>query len=265
MMEEDQESLFGPGTDLVFSLAAIFILLFFLSLGLLQDLIGFLDPKDYKEAYENCSDQYKDCKESEKECRESLEGCNRDKKLCEQDREEFKNNWLGCIKEAKEKEQPPLITLDEASYTFKFTIGSAELSPAFKNELLTTIIPKIEKLATEHNCDTLEIYGHTDGQAYGAYPPQDFDNVFHKGLEGHGFSRVSPSSNLELGMLRAGSLLEFLRQERVANIRYYRVYSAGQFILPNGTLAHSLQNGNDPERRRIEIRLSRSKDLYRSP
>ena len=75
--------------------------------------------------------------------------------------------------------------------------------------------------------------------------------------------KIKSSSNLELGMQRAVSVVEFLKS-RLLNrsyIKTIRPYSGGQLIDSNGEIADSNDTSSNSSRRRIEIRLSRSRDL----
>jgi len=173
------------------------------------------------------------------------------------------------INKIRSKEQPPLITLDEAEgYTFE--TGLAILSEHFQSDLNNSIIPEIERRAKEYICDIIEVYGYTDGQPYpkGVASQNNMDENLLTGIETTQIENLKAASNLELGMLRAASIVIFLKKSqdvgRLPGIKMIRPYSGGQLILPTGEIALSNVTENDPRRRRIEIRLSRSRDLHKN-
>jgi len=172
------------------------------------------------------------------------------------------------IQKIREKEQPPLIILDEAK-NYSFETGAGEISEHFKKKLQNDIIPYLEKMSVEYDCDVIEVYGYTDGQAYRyRYSNNNnMDKALLSYLEKTQFPKLSASSNLELGMLRAAAIVYFLKKSQekghLQNIKIIRPYSGGQLILPNGTIALVSDNQPKAQRRRIELRLSRSRDLHK--
>jgi len=88
-------------------------------------------------------------------------------------------------------------------------------------------------------------------------------------LENNEFPDLSATSNLELGMLRAASIVHVLKEYQfqddthLSKIRIIRPYSGGQLILEDGTIASASDNKPSKKRRRIELRLSRSRDLHK--
>ncbi len=174
------------------------------------------------------------------------------------------------LSEIRKKEQPPLIILDEAeNYTFE--TGSGKILHHFQDALQTEIIPHIEKMSLEYDCDVVEVYGYTDGQLYKQRDSNwtQMDEILLKYLEQNQSLNLNVTSNLELGMLRAASIVSFLKayqaqdENHLKNIKTIRPYSGGQLILPNGKIAYPSDNQPDAQRRRIELRLSRSRDLHK--
>lgn len=168
------------------------------------------------------------------------------------------------IDKLKKHKQPPLITLDEAS-GYAFNSGLANLSIKFRTNL-RKIIKKIKIYANKYHCDTIEVYGYTDGQPFASVNgTAKFDKELHLCLAHSGcdINKIKPSSNLELGMQRAVSVANFLKSNlsHDQHIRIVRPYSGGQFIDSNGKIASLYNSSSNSSRRRIEIRLSRSKDL----
>jgi len=167
----------------------------------------------------------------------------------------------------KEHQQPPLIVLDEA-HGFSFSSSSASLSSQFKSQLIASVLEKIKRFSREHRCDIVEVYGYTDAVPFlGAGGGMKFDNALHDCLEnGCDIDAIPASSNLELGMKRAVAVVEFLKPRVMGQdsmIQIIRPYSAGQFIDERGRVASSDDHQSNRLRRRIEIRLSRSRDFQR--
>ena len=172
------------------------------------------------------------------------------------------------ISKLKEHQQPPLIVLDEA-HGYSFSSSSALLSNNFSYQLEKSVIQKIQSFSKEYKCDTVEVYGYTDGQPFSVNTvrtTQSFDDALHQCLvdKSCDIDNIQASSNLELGMKRAVSVVEFLKS-RLLNSKSYiktiRPYSGGAFIDAKGRIAKIDDRIGDKERRRIEIRLSRSRDL----
>jgi len=165
----------------------------------------------------------------------------------------------------KEHQQPPLIVLNEAK-GYSFGSSSASLNGHFKELLSTSVVEQINKFAKEHKCDIVEVYGYTDATPFGKSVRDDnFDNELHHCLvDGCNIDAIEASSNLELGMKRAVAIVEFLKPKllyRGSPIKIIRPYSGGQFIDEKGKIATITDRKSNGVRRRIEIRLSRSRDF----
>ena len=170
------------------------------------------------------------------------------------------------ISKLKEHQQPPLIVLDEA-HGYSFSSSSATLNPRFKQSINRAVVQKIEQFAKKYKCDIVEIYGYTDGRPFskGISNRDSFDKSLHECLVyGCDIDNIQASSNLELGMKRAVSVVEFLKPKLIRKnspIKIIRPYSGGGFIDEVGRVALIDEVSNNRLRRRIEIRLSRWKDL----
>ena len=170
------------------------------------------------------------------------------------------------ISKLKQHQQPPLIVLDEA-HGYSFSSSSAILNSNFQINLTNSVLKKIEKSAKKYKCDIVEVYGYKDGQPFSRKIPSDqsFDKSLHYCLiNGCYIDNIQASSNLELGMKRAVSVVEFLKPKLVKRgspIKIIRPYSGGGFIDEDGRIASIDEVYSNKLRRRIEIRLSRSKDL----
>ena len=170
------------------------------------------------------------------------------------------------ISKLKEHQQPPLIVLDEA-HGYSFSSSSATLNEHFKTTIDGSIIQKIESSAKKYKCDIVEVYGYTDGKPFSRNISggKSFDKSLHKCLlDGCDIDKIQASSNLELGMKRAVSVVDFLKPRLLKKgsiIKIIRPYSGGGFIDELGRVALLDEVSNNGLRRRIEIRLSRLRDL----
>nr|VFK32449.1 MAG: hypothetical protein BECKMB1821G_GA0114241_11126 [Candidatus Kentron sp. MB]VFK35723.1 MAG: hypothetical protein BECKMB1821I_GA0114274_11402 [Candidatus Kentron sp. MB]VFK77445.1 MAG: hypothetical protein BECKMB1821H_GA0114242_11402 [Candidatus Kentron sp. MB] len=167
---------------------------------------------------------------------------------------EEKNQGLELEKQRLKK--PPIITLSEETREFRFPSSSAEISAAFVEALRRRTIPELDRLSKEYHCDVIEIIGHTDGVPI---------KKAHSNIDYITYSKddLVFGSNLDLGMLRAISVMKIFeeakKQGALAQIKYFIPYSAGQFVLPDKNLTWGAKTEGDSARRRIEIRLLRSK------
>ncbi len=170
------------------------------------------------------------------------------------------------ISQLKQHQQPPLIVLDEA-HGYSFASSSALLNENFKTNLNHSVIKEIEKFAKKYKCNVVEVYGYTDGKPFSQKTllTKSFDKSLHHCLlEECDIDKIEASSNLELGMKRAVSVVKFLEKNLIkkgSNIQLIRPYSGGGFIDEKGRIASIDDVSNNKLRRRIEIRLSRSSDL----
>jgi len=157
----------------------------------------------------------------------------------------------------KRLDKPPIITLTDAA-GYYFESGKSELSDAFRQKLTHEIAAKLADLARRYRVDVIEIIGHTD-EAPLVGRTSNLDMKLISYLKG---GDVSPeaSDNVGLGMARASVVARVLLQDEKLNHLTIIPYSAGQVVLTNGRLSHGLDNMPATERRRIEIRMKRSKD-----
>jgi len=167
------------------------------------------------------------------------------------------NQRLEEEKQALEK--PPIITLSEEENEFRFKSDSATVPPAFVTALRQKTIPQLDQLSKEYHCDVIEIIGHTDSVPV-SRRQSNIDYITHSTTASsrHG-------SNLDLGMLRAINVMKILKDAQtdgwdiLPEIKYFIPYSAGQFVGLDKHLAWGEKPRDDRARRRIEIRLLRSK------
>ena len=152
-------------------------------------------------------------------------------------------------------EKPPVIRLSDAK-DYRFARGSFEVNKAFRSKLISEELPKIDRAIQCYAIDTIEIIGHTDNS-----PNTGLSNIdrFPKTEElANSFKSVYAGSNADLGLLRAFSVQTLLEEEigREYPQLEFKSYSASRLINPGDK---SNFNANiDQEKRRIEIRLTRS-------
>ena len=163
------------------------------------------------------------------------------------------------LSEQQRLENPPIIILSEKNEDFRFPSGSAEVPSAFVKALQQEIIPELDRLSKRYQCDSIEIIGHTDGVPV-------TKSVSNMDYITHNVRKSVPGSNLDLGMLRAISVMKVFEDAQnsgaLGRIRRIIPYSAGQFVLPDKQLAWGYNRHGDDVRRRIEIRLLRSNQTY---
>lgn len=158
---------------------------------------------------------------------------------------------------AAEAARPPIVVLSETNRRFAFAIGSAKLPRQFQQALLTEVIPQLERYSRECGCDAIEVIGHTDGlQVQGR---SNLDRQLVSAFNRAELPALVPGSNLDLGMLRALSIVRALkaaqREGVLPGIRYFLPYSAGQMLRLDRTLELESGTLRDESRRRIELRL----------
>ncbi len=160
----------------------------------------------------------------------------------------------------KNNKKPPLITLSEDEKAFRFKSGKAALTDNYKSALRGKTIDELIKNINEYNCNTIEVYGFTDMDPYGN---NNIDDKLHNCItHSCDIDNIKIHTNLELGMKRAISIVNYLKQQQqnglIRKDIVIKPYSAGQFIDEKGNIS-TKNKSNNKKRRRIEIRISRDK------
>jgi len=165
----------------------------------------------------------------------------------------------------KPEDDSLIFTLSENERDFKFSTGSAEIKPEFKEGLITRVFPKIREKSEAHGCDVLMIIGHTDESQFATSQASNLDHHLTGVNVTGNLNQLEPGSNTDLGMVRALSVAIFMRQHagQFPEVKYFLPYSAGQLILPDRTLSTSvlgpeLRGVPEDSRRRIELQLTKS-------
>lgn len=153
---------------------------------------------------------------------------------------------------------PPIIRLSEADGNF-FKTGSAELSPEFREKLMTSTPEQIVALIKKYDVDVIEVVGHTDEQPVGLRQ-SNLDRDLVPVLKN--YARVAslvPADNAGLGLARAVSVVGVLNRSPLLSGYKLIPMSAAQLVNVDETLAiDGSLPGDIQERRRIEIRLRKS-------
>jgi OmpA family len=152
---------------------------------------------------------------------------------------------------------PPIITLSEANGHY-FERGSAELSAAFRQELIDSTPERIAELIKQYGVDVIEVVGHTDEQPLNP-KPSNLDHDLLPVLRSEGdIASLIPADNAGLGLARAVSVVSVLLKSKTLAGYKLIPLSGAQLVNTDGTLAISGTPGDIRERRRIEIRLRQS-------
>jgi hypothetical protein len=170
-------------------------------------------------------------------------------------------------------DKPPIIRIEE-SKLYRFDSGSAIMASDFKTGLATAEFKVLADEILKRNADgikkvdTLEVIGHTDGQAIGK--KGNLDETLPDLLSGksRNLEAFRAGSNNDLGLLRALALRQAWEDFVTAHPNKdllqsieVRCYSAGQTVLESGGDKVSSENYRAPNEksRRIEIRLTKLK------
>jgi outer membrane protein OmpA-like peptidoglycan-associated protein len=160
---------------------------------------------------------------------------------------------LQSISMAKKLKAAEPIIIDEKSGNFKFSSGSAELTPDLKKYIQTTIFPAVKKATEAGNIDFIQAIGHTDSE--GISNLSNLDSRLSSVATGTENNTVlKAGSNADLGLMRAIAVIQYLKQSKGLEKVKFRAYSAAQLYLPSGQIA-PIDGGADDTRRRIEIRF----------
>ncbi|GLR45549.1 hypothetical protein GCM10007880_60670 [Mesorhizobium amorphae] len=155
------------------------------------------------------------------------------------------------------KDLPPIINLSEAK-GYSFEVSSAGLKPDFRAKLEDVIAKQIAAIVAKYDVDVVEVIGHTDEQRLSRQSNMDY--VFGRVLSGdEDVSKMEPGDNAGLGLARAISVVSVLK--KIPELDHLNILpmSGGQLILPDDRLTNGAQSGDAPARRRIEIRVRKSK------
>ncbi len=153
-------------------------------------------------------------------------------------------------------ETPPIITLAEAR-GYSFASGSADLSPEFRDLLVSNVIPQVMDASLTYGATVVEVVGHTDESPIRSATPSNLDRRLLGYLEGAPGDALHAADNAGLGLARAAAVARVIRTHPD---------TGGLIVIPLSA-AHTTERGdapataggdlNEQDRRRIEIRLRR--------
>ena len=151
---------------------------------------------------------------------------------------------------------PPIISLSEAK-DYSFTVGSASLSPKFKQALRGSIANQIYTILNKYDADVIEVIGHTDTQPMNRNRVSNLDNFSVEFFNSDKMINLNATDNAGLGYARALSVTKELM--KVSELSRYSIlpYSGGQMITPDEQLQNGSQSYKSSQLRRIEIRVRR--------
>lgn len=155
---------------------------------------------------------------------------------------------------------PPIIRMSEADGFF-FNSGSAELSPGFRDALISRTAGEILNYIRKYDVDVIEVVGHTDERPIGVRQYSNLDRDLSSVLKNDaGVVSLVPADNAGLGLARAVAVVSVLRQSPLLAGYKLIPLSGAQLVNTDETLAITGSSGDIQQRRRIEIRLRKSND-----
>jgi hypothetical protein len=153
---------------------------------------------------------------------------------------------------------PPIIRMSEADGYF-FKSGSAELSAAFHDTLVSKTPAEILNYMRKYDVDVIEVVGHTDERPIGMRLYSNLDRDLPSVLNSTAsVGSLIPVDNAGLGLARAVAVVSVLRQSPLLAGYKLIPMSAAQLVNIDETLSISGSPGDIQQRRRIEIRLRKS-------
>ena len=166
------------------------------------------------------------------------------KKLADGKMEEAGNNW------------PPIISLADAE-NFSFTVGSAQLTNSFEEQLKSGIADQILETLIAYEADVIEVIGHTDLQKMQAKRITNLDDEVLNFFKTDKKISLEAKDNAGLGYARALSVAKLLSQ--IPTLQNYTIlpYSGAQMITPEETINNGENSFEPKQLRRIEIRVRR--------
>jgi flagellar motor protein MotB len=155
---------------------------------------------------------------------------------------------------------PPIIRLSEADHYY-FELGKAEISPAFREQLVAAIIPRVIELIRTYDVDGVEVIGHTDEVPISGRT-SNLDLKLLDALRGRSSAEdLTFADNAGLAMARASAVARVLMEDQRLNGFRILPLSGAQVINTDERLAEGSERHETASRRRIEIRLRRTSQV----
>ncbi len=239
------------------------ILIIVLMLGFVEKVIFLQQLDKLKKRNGGLGDELSGCYTIIDTYKGELDQCYNDKEGKKTRCNKARQGWLKC-KGEKEKilkdlgkckietaQEPPIINLTE-TVGFSFQTAKAELSEEFKNRLENQIVPKLRAIQNKYYVNVIEVIGHTDGVIAGGR--SNLDQKLEKAIATGDISGLRFGSNADLGLMRALAVASYLKKQ-LKGVKF-RIYSAAQAILVDGSLAEEPDRSENQSRRRIELRFT---------
>jgi len=182
---------------------------------------------------------------------------------------ELINKAQRIINASGKSDAPPHIILSETK-GFSFPVGSSQLNPDFRKKLENEVVDHVQQAIDKYGINLIEVIGHTDGQPVTRVSKQmdlALESIASEPYVSNGEPKAVQGSNTDLGMLRAVEVVKLLKHlhslgklKQINPDTGFRAYSSGQLTMPDGSLSNGQNRKDEPDRRRIEIRLTRLGD-----
>ena len=278
-MEDEADVFIDPGADLILSLCGVLLLaLALLSGSLLSQRApnsALVAESELGQSMETCFADLDAARASDSAISKDMEAC--EKKLSkvtselidyraqvqrsvannvrkQKSRGALESELADALKEIEKlKRAPPSIVLADSE--FKFKPGSFEISQEFRAKLLQKT-NEIKSLAIAYDANIIEVIGHTDTMPVGSNARSNLDWSLAHFRRG-GRVRPTAADNVGLGMLRAMSVAAVLEDELGTTDYVVIPLSAGQLVNADGSPDRRLSRRDDPDRRRMELRVRR--------
>lgn len=155
---------------------------------------------------------------------------------------------------------PPLIPLNETN-GYRFASGSAEITPEFRLKIINEAIPQIVAYLREYSADIVEVIGHTDSVPVRQDNKSNLDKTLGPYIGSNlPADEVIVADNAGLGLARAAAVIQILMSDPRLRDAHFVALSAGQLLKLNGELTLDSIPVDDPQRRRLVVRIRCSHD-----
>jgi len=265
-MTQNQDEVFGPGTDLILSLfAAVACLLAYMAFNLFQT---YADKTKAEERYQTAEAQLGEAENTIKGLREKVaDEPPKPTPIPEPPKPETPKPEPPKIEERTSR----MVEIPNSEINFKpggFVIDENDLATRQRLDLaMLEISSRLERLGDQVN--TVAVIGHTDEQRISVGTDQTLppaseleartnldSKLLERILSKEDISELRSASNFDLGLLRAVSIASYFQDKAPPNSHISKVklivFSAGPFILPDGAMIYAPNSG---ERRRTQVIL----------
>ncbi len=126
-------------------------------------------------------------------------------------------------------------------------------------KLKNEIVPRLVKLSEQYGAQIVEVIGHTDGTSIRdtSRLKANLDDMLGPYMAAATPTLLLPYDNVGLGISRAASVARALRTAGLPVTLGIHPMSAGYLLSPSDRYEPAARKGDDPSRRRIDIRIRR--------